>query len=770
MAVFNYRNLSDVEFEYLCQDVMSRMLDLSLRRFAPGKDGGVDLFSDDSNTLIVQVKHYSNVSNLIAVLRKEIPKVEKLSPKQYYVCCSLSLTPKRVREIHDMFTDYMESDRNIVTAIEIDDFLRRPKNGDILEKHYKLWLESTGVLEKLLDGQLFVDCEVLMADIERDRKLFVRTSLFDKAVKRLRDSKALLIVGDPGVGKTMTSKMLLFHFAAEGYQIRYSSNYSELSALKRTLSADREGKALILIDDCFGQAYMDLCAGQSAELLSLIKYVRVAKNKLLIMNSRITIFREVAERHPDYERALQDRHYGVYVLNMSDMGKLEKAKIFYNHLYTNGVGQEYFEDIRRDCHYRQIIEHNNFNPRIVEFVSSPARLRAMKPAEYFVFIMRNLNDPKEVWRDEFERRIGLADRMLLLTVYSLSDYPSEISLVRRCFEAWVKKTPSLDPTINQFDASLRRLSDGFLRITASEKKRKIGVANPSVNDFLRRHIANTTVEREALLKNALAIEQFERLMNNDDFSAFVFSAFADGRISKMLFKNESKKISFIAYHVAKFKITDARYKDALWAFLHNPYPLLYIYGRACSGPSILKMLISEPFISFYDFVSALGLDELTELFSNKDPDELANLINIFSPVFTGRKRSMFIFASSESMAEAVYDYCGDVDAADHDPDVDSAIHMAQWEAGVDEDDAASIIEDEVRETVEWDIENIIKSLPPDIASARDYMDGVEIAVFGASELVDEYLSDPPGSERDWVANNGDNDNDEIDRMFDRSPT
>ena len=131
---------------------------------------------------------------------------------------------------------------------------------------------------------------------------------------------------------------------------------------------------------------------------------------------------------------------------------------------------------------------------------------------------------------------------------------------------------------------------------------------------------------------------------------------------------------------------------------------------------------------------------------------------------------MFIFASSKSMAEAVYDYCGDVDAADHDPDVDAAIHMAQWKDGVDEDDAASIIEDEVRERVEWDIENIIKSLPSDIASARDYMDGVEIEVSGASDLVDEYLSDPPDGERDLVVNNGDNDNDEIDRMFDRRPT
>lgn len=39
----NYSNLSDVEFEYLCEDVMSRKLSTRLERFAPGRDGGIDL-------------------------------------------------------------------------------------------------------------------------------------------------------------------------------------------------------------------------------------------------------------------------------------------------------------------------------------------------------------------------------------------------------------------------------------------------------------------------------------------------------------------------------------------------------------------------------------------------------------------------------------------------------------------------------------------------------------------------------------------------------
>lgn len=57
--MLNYANLNDVEFEYLCQDIMQKKLDTELHRFAKGKDGGIDLADDvHSRNIIVQVKHY----------------------------------------------------------------------------------------------------------------------------------------------------------------------------------------------------------------------------------------------------------------------------------------------------------------------------------------------------------------------------------------------------------------------------------------------------------------------------------------------------------------------------------------------------------------------------------------------------------------------------------------------------------------------------------------------------------------------------------------
>ncbi|MFR3752947.1 MAG: hypothetical protein ACLTW9_12900 [Enterocloster sp.] len=88
--MLNYSNLNDVEFEDLCQDIMSKKLDRSLRRYAAGRDGGNDL-SDTavSPDIIVQVNIIrKRMAGLIASLKKEIEKVEALKPKQYYICCS----------------------------------------------------------------------------------------------------------------------------------------------------------------------------------------------------------------------------------------------------------------------------------------------------------------------------------------------------------------------------------------------------------------------------------------------------------------------------------------------------------------------------------------------------------------------------------------------------------------------------------------------------------------------------------------------------------
>ena len=137
---------------------------------------------------------------------------------------------------------------------------------------------------------------MLLSSIENDKKFFVQTQAFYKALHYLENNKTLFIVGNPGVGKTITSKMLVLYYAAIKYKVRYTTNTTDLQSLKKSISQNPKEKEIILIDDCFGQAYFQMKDSQNEELLSLIKYINLSTNKRLILNSRVTIYQEARER------------------------------------------------------------------------------------------------------------------------------------------------------------------------------------------------------------------------------------------------------------------------------------------------------------------------------------------------------------------------------------------------------------------------------------------------------------------------------------------
>lgn len=508
--MLNYSNLNDVEFEYLCKDIMSRMLNVKLERFGSGRDDGIDL-TDNSyrKSIIVQVKHYTktDVRGLINALKKEIPKIKSNNPDQYYICCSKELTPDNKCEIFALFSDFMESTANIISLVEINDFLDLPENADILKKHFKLWIESTNILTNALTNDVFIDSEGLLSDIEDDVRMFVETSAFNRALSALEQRRVLIIVGNPGVGKSITSKMLVLYYASLGYRVRYTTDASDLAALKKSLSQSPDTKEIILLDDCFGQAYFSMKETQENELLSLIRHVNIYPNKVLIMNSRVTIFQEAQARTPTLIKSLDRNEYGAYVLNMDNISFVEKARIFYNHLFFYHVPELYREDVIRHKNYRKIVKHRNFNPRIIEFVCSPRQWENITPYGFSKFILQCLDAPNQIWKDEYERRIAETDRMLLTTLYSLTSTTIPLDFAKSCFNYRIMHTQGVDSSINHFEQALARLSESMIKTVDVHGQKMLSVANPSVNDFLNAYLNDNPPEKYALLNTSCSVRQ-----------------------------------------------------------------------------------------------------------------------------------------------------------------------------------------------------------------------------------------------------------------------
>lgn len=776
LGLLNYSNLNDVEFEYLCQDVMSQALGVKLRRFAAGRDGGIDLTNDaHKKSIVVQVKHYdkSNIAGLISSLKRELPKVEKIKPKEYYICCSKELSAKRIAELYSTFSNYMSSSNNIITLNEIDDYLMLPEYEEVLRKHYKLWLTSTNILHNIFSNDIFVDCESLLSNIEDDKNFFVQTAAYDEAISCLQKNKTLFLTGDPGVGKTVTSKMIVLHYAALGYTVRFTTDGADLASLKKSLSQNRENKEIILLDDCFGQAYFNMKETQGNELLALIRYVNLSENKRLLLNSRVTIFREAQSRTPELIKSFENREYKVHILDMSAMSLVEKAKIFYNHLYFNKIDDAYFAAIKKNKNYRAIIEHTNYNPRIIEFVSNPNRYGDTKPDEYFDFVVAQLDNPEKVWHDEYERKLSKTDRVLLTTLFSLTNTSVSLALVEKCFNNRIQNMPDIDLTVNQFQNSLLRLQEAFVTIIDKKGNRELSMVNPSVNDYIESRINKTKSEKDVLISSATAVLQWRKLLSVDEYNEKLAATFADGSIENCDFESDKAKSAFIAYYVLRNQIMDIRYKQYIYSFFAaaEPFPDYTLGPLSLIYP--LEYAAELPVCTFY---------ELNSYFSNCDL--LDDILRSFTlgDFVEAVKHCYAIVGNNIPIAqhlkllveEEISLYSSDIDAREYDVDIHEIVTSSarpvyygdDFESDIDTDEAASQIEKAVEIAVKKEVDELVQSLPLELSPSPEFIDELYISVSGANDMVKSYLMSDYDDDERRISPSSDN-YFEIDLIFDR---
>lgn len=590
--MYNLANLNDYEFEILCKDIMQSKLSIPLHRFAKGRDGGVDLCDDNENIQhMVQVKHYvrSRFSNLKSVLKQEISKVEKINPSKYYVCCSMELSPQQRQEIFSLFSSYMKDVSHIVDKTDIDDFLSNASNKDILEKNYKLWLCSTNVLSMIQNQNIFIDCNEILSEIEKYTKLFVTTKSYFECREKLISKNIIIITGAPGVGKSTISKMLLLFFASNNYAVRYVTD-NNIKDIKNILSRDPAKKEIILLDDFLGQHYLKLNEKQPNELKSLISFVEKNPNKKIIMNSRITIINEAYSSSLDFANLFDRYEKDNYLIDLDKMSFLEKARILYNHLYFNDLPIEFLLNIKKNKNYLSIVKHKNYNPRIIEFVTKTKNYINIPPDEYAKYVMSKLDNPDSVWEDEFRNRLEEPDRILMNTLYSLTNDKVNIDILENAFNKRILSITN-NTTLNIFEEVINRLNNSLIKIIVDRRTRYVSVINPSVNDFLNKKISNNSNEQAVIINNAKYIEQLIKFKQN---KKQIYDFIYNNSINELDSIDKSTSYRYFEL-LLDYQIKDSRIKS----FVQKSFEKLcneYHWGR----DDLIIELIEKGYIDFYE--------------------------------------------------------------------------------------------------------------------------------------------------------------------------
>lgn len=616
--MLNFFALEPREFAELSRDILQKIVKKELYLTDGPYDEGIDFTDDLARPHIIgQAKRYfcTPVNQLMRELSEESERVKSLRPEAYYLFLSRDLTGQRLKQIVHLFQPYTEfTHQHIFTLGRMDDLLQTTEYRDILDKHPKLWNFSMDTLSRALYRNVDFDTREMLLSIQAANE-FVPTEGYCTCLELLEQDHGVLLQGAPGTGKTMVSRRIALEFAHRGYRVHFTTD-GNLQDVKGILSWD-DTPELILLDDFLGQMYLTLDPGRANELETLLHFVQRSEHKRILLNSRITVLQEAERSIPLFSRILSH----IQKVNVDDLSKFDKAHIFQSNLKKYCADRPHiFHYIASEERYQKIIEHPNFNPRIIGMMA--ATLGDLSdPEEFYSRLLEQLGQPANIWAQEFEQNLRPEDRVLLTTLYSLTNTDVDFSVLKTCYNARITAMPEIDKTVDQMGNALKRLNRSMIRQTWDET-RKISVLNPSVNDFLSQYLQHHPLEQQAIVASSVYFEQAYKVLHNNPWKDIlstpalfdlVQQKWEDRSLLDWHFQDQAYLGNILAYLcIVRQPLQDDVYRDRLLQLLQKGAIDSYQPFLLGSPLSYLQPLFSEPLFSYYQMERQLSHSSFVE--------------------------------------------------------------------------------------------------------------------------------------------------------------
>ncbi len=517
MPEYNFLNLSPFDFENLTRDVLQEHYNINLESFTTGRDKGIDLrYSKNSkNDLIVQCKSYNNYNSLKSNLKKECQKAKTLNPQKYILSTSVGLTPLNKDEIIKIFNGYIKSPSDIFGKDDLNNLLGQ--YPEIEKKHFKLWFSSTNILQKLLHNDIISRSEFEEEKIRKEINIYVQNDSFYNAINILDHHNYVLISGIPGIGKTILAKILIFNYLLKDYElVVVSSDINEAESLY-----ERGKKQLFYYDDFLGSNFLEerLKKNEDQRLVRFIERIKNSSNKKLIMTTREYILNQAKLKYEKF--ADLNLEITKCIIDLEKYSKLIRAEILYNHLFYSNLPHGYIHALLIDKSYLKIIDHPNYNPRIIEIMTDKDGMGRISERGFFDFFIKNLNNPINIWKHSFENQISKSSQHVLYIMLVSNDQIFEDDLEKPFWELYKNESNKLNFEINREDFinSLKELENTFIEISKVQSGRSCGLAkinktenliqfqNPSIRDFLINKVRNNIDLISSLINSAIYLNQ-----------------------------------------------------------------------------------------------------------------------------------------------------------------------------------------------------------------------------------------------------------------------
>ncbi|WP_447642450.1 MULTISPECIES: nSTAND3 domain-containing NTPase [Chitinophagaceae] len=544
MTGYDFLVLSPHEFENISRDLLQKKLSVFIESFTTGRDGGIDLrYAKGKNeNTIIQAKRYKDYTSLFNHLKGEVSKVRKLAPDSYVITTSVGLTPANKDAIKDLFHPFIQDTSDILGKDDLNNLLSIHK--DIESKYYKLWLSSTNILEKVLHSKIYNQSAFELEEIREQVKLYVQNESFNKALDILKNNRYVIISGIPGIGKTTLSRILILFLLSNGFDEFVYLNQSIDDGYE--FFADGK-KQVFFFDDFLGKNFFEKkhSANEDNKIVKFIEKIKRSPDKVLILATREYILNQAKNAFEAFK--INDIEIAKCVLDLSSYTNLIKAQIIYNHLYFADVPVGHLEDLVAEIKgdwlkrkkYSQLINHPNYNPRIIETIVQRKIWEHCQANQFATAFKSFLDNPESVWLYAFENSLDKFSQYALIVLLSMGT-PVTIGDWEKALKEFLvvnayKFQINYDSII--FERALRELENTFIK-TQKDSYSTIVVEyqNPSIQDFLVNYLKGKNDLIGSILDAALFTNQF--------FTVFITIATDDTKHNrKILLDKDSIEIA-----------------------------------------------------------------------------------------------------------------------------------------------------------------------------------------------------------------------------------